>query len=111
MMKSMKLFQNNDILIHVEPTDLKNTLYYRLSFSTKLVDYFRNGRCIIAYGGFTGSMDYLTANDCGIYISAKDNLNDKLKLILTNPSLIKEYSNKCYNIGVKIIKSTKFNHL
>lgn len=94
-------FQNNDILIHVEPTDLKNTLYYRLSFSTKLVDYFRNGRCIIAYGGFTGSMDYLTANDCGIYISPKDNLTDKLKLILTNPSLIKKYSNKCYNIGVK----------
>lgn len=94
-------FQNNDILIHVEPTDLKNTLYYRLSFSTKLVDYFRNGRCIIAYGGNTGSMDYLSSNDCGIVINHKDDLYQKLKEILTNPRLIKEYSHKCYEIGVR----------
>ncbi len=76
-------FQDNDILIHVEPTDLKNTLYYRLSFSTKLVDYFRNGRCIIAYGGNTGSMKYLKDNDCGIVISPKDDLVKELATILS----------------------------
>lgn len=103
-------FQDNDILIHVEPTDLKNTLYYRLSFSTKLVDYFRNGRCIIAYGGNTGSMKYLKENDCGIVISPKDDLVKELATILSNPSLIEDYAHKSYEIGrknhqIKIIQS------
>ena len=65
------------------------------------MDYFRNGRCIIAYGGNTGSMDYLSSNDCGIVINHKDDLYQKLKEILTNPRLIKEYSHKCYEIGVR----------
>ena len=103
-------FQDNDILIHVEPTDLKNTLYYRLSFSTKLVDYFRNGRCIIAYGGNTGSMKYLKDNDCGIVISPKDDLVKELATILSDTTLIEDYAHKSYEIGrknhqIKIIQS------
>lgn len=94
-------FQDNDILIHVEPTDLKNTLYYRLSFSTKLVDYFRNGRCIIAYGGDTGSMKYLKDNDCGIVISPKDDLVKELATILSDTTLIENYAHKSYEIGRK----------
>lgn len=109
-------FQDNDILIHVEPTDLKNTLYYRLSFSTKLVDYFRNGRCIIAYGGSTGSMKYLKDNDCGIVISPKNDLVKELATILSNTSLIEDYAHKSYEIGrknhqIKIIQSNLRNDL
>lgn len=96
-------FQANDILIHCEPTDLKHRLQYRLSFSTKLVDYFRNGRCIVAYGGNTGSMDYLREYDAGIVIDAKDNLTQELEKILQNQQLIYQYALKCWNIG-------KLNH-
>ena len=55
-----------DILIHVEPTNRADKSFFRLSFSTKLVDYFYCGRCIMAFGGNTASMDYLKSKDAAI---------------------------------------------
>lgn len=93
--------QSADILIHVEPTKLKDRLFFRLSFSTKLVDYFYNAKCILALGGSTESMNYLQKNDAAIVELKTDNIENKLKGIINNTGLIDQYSNKSWECGVK----------
>lgn len=58
--KVKKVQGEADILVHVESLKLKEKLLTRLSFSTKIVDYFERGRCILAVGwGDAASIDYL----------------------------------------------------
>ena len=46
----VRVQQEADILVHVEATDLKNRLLVRQSFSTKIVDYLKMARHIVAIG-------------------------------------------------------------
>lgn len=55
----LKTMHSADILLHVEPTGKKECNFFRLSFSTKIVDYLYNARCIVAVGGHTAAMSYL----------------------------------------------------
>jgi hypothetical protein len=109
-------FQENDILVHVEPTDLRQRLYYRLSFSTKLVDYFRNARCIFAFGGNSGSMEYLRNEDAAVLVQDKAGLKDALRALLNDPQKIREYSRKswecgCRNHEIKSLQSRLYSDL
>ena len=90
-----------DILLHVEPVSLKDKLFFRLSFSTKLVDYFYNAKCILAVGGNTASMRYLSENTAAIVETNIKNIEGKLKEVVDNPDVIMEYSEKSWNCGVK----------
>ena len=96
----LKTMQSADILLHVEPSKLKERLFYRLSFSTKLVDYFFNAKCILALGGVTESMNYLKKNDAAIVELNTDNIENKLSEIIQNTELINEYSNKSWQCGI-----------
>lgn len=89
-----------DVLVHVEPTSLKDRLFFRLSFSTKLVDYFYNARCIFAFGGDTGSMRYLKDNDAAIVESNVHNIKEQIGRLVNHPSLVKEYAEKAWNCGL-----------
>lgn len=91
----------SDILLHVEPTQRTERSFFRLSFSTKLVDYFYNGRCILAVGGETASMDYLRENDAAIVETDSTNLLRKLTEIANNPNVILEYSKKSWDCGCR----------
>lgn len=90
-----------DILIHTEPTSLKDRTFFRLSFSTKLVDYFYSARCILALGGKTASMDYLERYDVGIVQSDDKCLEQTVRELLNNRDKILEYGKKAWNCGVK----------
>ena len=92
-------FQKADILLHVEPRKLRERLEYRLSFSTKLVDYFRNAGCILAYGGRTGSMDYLIREDAGMVVENKVQLEQQLLRLCREPALIDAYRRKAWECG------------
>lgn len=90
-----------DILLHVEPVSLKEKLFFRLSFSTKLVDYFYNAKCIFAVGGDTASMSYLRDNNAAIVETDIKNIESKLREIVDNPDLIMDYSEKSWKCGVR----------
>lgn len=99
--EKMKTLESADVLLHVEPTTTKDRLMFRLSFSTKLVDYLYNAKCILAMGGDTASMRYLIENNAGIVELDADKIKDRLMELIENPSLIKEYSEKSWECGVR----------
>lgn len=89
-----------DILIHVEPFNKKESLFYRLSFSTKIVDYFYSARCIVAFGAKNATMNYLKENNAAIIINDEDNLMQTLSALLTHPKRIVQYGINAWNCGV-----------
>ncbi len=89
-----------DLLIHAEAMDLKNKLRVRQSFSTKLVDYFHQAKCILAVGPKdVASMDYLIKNDAAITATTEQELEEKLKELIETPALICEYGKKAWECG------------
>lgn len=110
--KIISTFRDTDMLLHVEPTDLKNRLFYRLSFSTKLVDCFAAARCIIAYGGETGSMDYLRRHKCGIVANTKEDLKEQLLSLINDKQRVIDYGAMSWDIGKKFHNISNIqNHL
>lgn len=91
-----------DILLHIEPFTLKGSLLCRLSFSTKLVDYFHKRKCIFAVGsGVCSSMKYLKRYDAAITAESYDEMRDKLKSLINNPETVREYADKAWDCGAQ----------
>ena len=98
----IELQNNANILIHVESFAPKDYLKYRLSFSTKIVDYFYNGKCILSFGTKgVSTFDYLDENNIAISATSKNELIEKLKFIIDNPDVINDYAKKSWEIGKK----------
>jgi len=97
----METLNKADILIHAEPISKKESQFFRLSFSTKLVDYFYNAKCILAIGGETASTKYLKETDSAIVENNLDIIKDKLLSILDDPSIIENYAEKAWICGMR----------
>ena len=93
------VLQSASILLHVEPTDIKGRMYYRLSFSTKIVDYFKQHKCILAIGSDTATMNYLRKNDAAIIANKTVDIQHILERVYMNPSIVNEYADKAYCCG------------
>lgn len=94
------LQENADILVHVEAMDLKNKLIVRQSFSTKIVDYLKAARPILAVGPKdVASIDHLIRNDCAIVASNRKELEDKLSAVLSNESELNRIAQNAYECG------------
>lgn len=93
------VYQHSDILVHLEPKDLKNRLYYHHSFSTKIVDCMKAQRCILSFGGSTGTTEYLRNHDCAMVINNRKQLFSLLEQITYCPNLLNEYACKAYQDG------------
>ncbi len=97
-----KLQAEADILLHIEPFTLKGSCACRLSFSTKLVDYFNKKKCIFAVGhSRCSSMKYLKRNDSAIVCESYREMAEALKKILGNPDIVAEYAKKAWDCGAK----------
>lgn len=91
-----------DVLLHIEPMDLKGSLLCRLSFSTKLVDYFNKRKCIFAIGSERcSSIKYLQRNDAAIVSINLEQAKNKLFELLEKSEMIEEYAGKAWNCGKK----------
>ncbi len=91
-----------DILLHIEPFSLKGKLLCRLSFSTKLVDYFNNRKCIFAVGDkICSSMKYLKRNDAAIVCESIDEMRNNIRRVVENKDFISEYADKAWECGSK----------
>ncbi len=97
-----KLQTEADVLLHIEPFSLKGSLLCRLSFSTKLVDYFYNAKCIFAVGHKRcSSMKYLKRNDAGVVVEKRSKIKEELAKLLSDYNRVQTYEEKAWNCGEK----------
>ena len=95
-----KIQEAADILVHVEALDSKNRLAVRQSFSTKLVDYFKAARPILAVGlREVASIDHLIRDDCALTGETVEEVRSALESVLENRGKLDELSKKAYACG------------
>ncbi|MBQ2815062.1 MAG: hypothetical protein IJE65_00110 [Clostridia bacterium] len=105
-----------DILVFVEGLENRYKNIARLSFSTKITDYLKSGKCIFAIGDKEiAPIDYFNRYDSAITASSCDEVYKKLVEIIDNPEIINLYGEKAFNCGKenhdiletdKLLKST-----
>ena len=94
--------QNADIVIFAESLEENHRLDARLSFSTKITDYLKSGKCIFAIGDKEiAPIIYLKENDCAVIASELEEIAPQLESLLKNPDKIKEYGKKAFDCGKK----------
>lgn len=97
-----KIQKNADIMVHAEGLSLKDRLEVHQSFSTKLVDFFKLGKCIFAVGSYDQAFaKHLIDNDAAVVADSKEKVYIKLKELLNNPQSIIDYGKKAYECGKK----------
>ena len=90
----------SDILVFVEGLENKYKNIARLSFSTKITDYLKSGKCIFAIGDKgIAPIDYFNRYDSAITASSYDEVYKKLTEIIDNPGIINLYGEKAFNCG------------
>lgn len=101
--KEMERIQKEaDILVHVESMDLKNRLLVRQSFSTKIVDYLKRGRAILAFGPMSvASIKHLNDNNCAIIATSEKSVIERMKEIVDDPAILSQYAMLAYDCGKK----------
>lgn len=91
-----------DMLVHVEALDLKNRLAVRQSFSTKLVDYFKAARPILAVGPRgIASIEHLVENNCAMVAQSVEEICCELESVARNHEKLDALSKKAYICGRK----------
>ena len=89
-----------DILLHVESFEISERYSARLSFSTKIVDYFEAGKCILAVGwDKTAAIEYLKQHDAAIVVTNVNQIDSVLNNLIINTDVIITYSNKAFDCG------------
>lgn len=98
----LELQNNADVLLFLEDIDGDDSMTARLSFSTKITDYFSCGRCIFAVGcSETAVMRYFENNDAAIIASSDVEIKEKIELILSNTDILNEYAKKACECGIR----------
>lgn len=101
-----KLQEDADVLLFAESLDRKKNQGARLSFSTKITDYFRASKCIWAVGSPTlGPIDYLSRMDAAIMSVDDESIKSALQKMVDDSDLIMEYAYKAFECGAKNHKS------
>lgn len=95
-----KVQREADILVFVEGLDKANSKKARLSFSTKITDYLKAGKCIFAVGDAEiAPIDYFNRYDSAITATSEQEIIKKLTKIVENPSLLNKYGEKAFLCG------------
>lgn len=95
-----EVYNNSDILLHVESFDKANSLAVRYSFSTKIMECMSSGCAVMAIGKRDqAGCSYLKRQDAAIVASSQSEILEILLKLSTNTSLINEYALKAYNCG------------
>lgn len=103
-----RLQKESDVLLFAESLDRKRNQEARLSFSTKITDYFRAGKCIWTVGSPTlGPVDYLIRKDASLVSTDVASIINVLNRMIENPSIIEVYARKGYECGKKNHNSEK----
>ena len=77
--------KKSNVLLHVEGLSLKERKTVRLSFSTKLVDYFSLGKAIFAFGPEEfASIDHLMVHNAAQVATSRSEVYPQLKQLVTD---------------------------
>lgn len=94
------LLNKADVLLFIEDIVGNNSMKARLSFSTKLTDYFSAAKCIFAIGpADIAPMEYLKTEDAALCVNNKSQIESSLKHLVDEPSLIDKYAQKALICG------------
>ena len=98
--KVAQIQREADIVVFVESLEKEHRYDARLSFSTKLTDYFASGKCIFAIGDKAiAPIQYLEEYDCAITCSDYNDVEGQLRKLIDNPDKITEYGRKAFETG------------
>lgn len=99
--KIFEIQKHSDILLFLEDIDGKDALTARLSFSTKITDYLSCSKCIFAIGNKdTAPMKYFKKYNAALVAETTEEIIQKLKEIISNPSVISVMARNAYECGV-----------
>lgn len=99
--KVKQILEDSDVLLFIESLEKKQKNIARLSFSTKLSDYFSCAKCIIAIGdGEIAPIKYLKENNAALVCTNNEQIVDGIKQLLMNPTMISELAKNAYNLGI-----------
>lgn len=100
--KVEEIQRKSDITLFAEAMSGRYKNAARLSFSTKLTDYFKSGRCVLAVGSRDiAPVDYLIREDAAVVVTEPDDLQKTLEELCDNPQLITEYGAKAVECGIR----------
>ncbi len=89
-----------DAVIFAESLERRHRLAARLSFSTKLTDYFKSGKCIFAIGDKSvAPMEYLRENDAAVLAYAYPEIEKQLRRLVDHPELLDRYGRRAFACG------------
>lgn len=101
-----------DILVFVESLEEKFKNTARLSFSTKITDYLRSGKCIFAIGDKDiAPIDYFNRYDSAVTATTYEEIQDKLTELVNAPDVVLEYAKKAYDCGVEHHERNRMNRV
>ena len=96
------LQKNADVLLFAEAIGDNANKSARLSFSTKITDYFGAGKCIWAVGHpDLGPMNYMQRCDAALISNDDYSILSVLKNMVADTSLINKYAEKGVQCGLK----------
>ena len=91
-----------DVLVFVESLEKKFRYTARLSFSTKITDYLKSGKCIFAAGDSQiAPIDYFARFDSAVTATTYEEIGQKLAVLAANPAMIEDYGRKAFDCGKK----------
>lgn len=91
-----------DVLVFVESLEKKFRNTARLSFSTKITDYLRSGKCIFAIGDKDiAPIDYFRRYDSAVTATSYEQISEKVTELVNTPDLVLEHAKKAYDCGVE----------
>ncbi len=92
----------SDITLFAEALSGRHKNAARLSFSTKLTDYFKSGACVFAVGcRDIAPMDYLIKEDAAICATNREEIKEKLYALCDDSQKVSEYGRKARECGMR----------
>ena len=96
----LRLQKDADVLLFLEDLSAEN-LKARLSFSTKITDYFSTGKCIFAVGnGDLAPMQYFSDTNSALVVNNEEEIRTCLEQLL-EPQVLAEFAQNAVRCGVE----------
>lgn len=90
-----------DILVFAESLEEQFKHTARLSFSTKITDYLKSGKCIFAIGDKEiAPIDYFQRYDSAVTATTYDEIYMMMEHLVKNQNVINQYAEKAHCCGV-----------
>ena len=104
----LRLQKDADVLLYVESLKDDGSGDARLSFSTKITDYFCAGKCIWAVGtNQLSAIDYLEKNDAAICSLNKESILKTLRTLVSDSRMIEQYAYNGWLCGYEKHNATR----